>query len=262
MTRTIRTLRNTIREARDAYDRLSGSDELDEAATEDYENQIEDGTENIKQQIAKLNEADSKGRRSEMIRDIYTIAIPAIVDLTDSALWLRAFGPKGLHRYASLQEIVRLLKIIVALCTKARDWKIRPPTSPPIVKPTSGTIFPCTRFMIKAFDQQLHVLYRESKVRANARATARRQREVQQKQIQSSNKAARRVHQSVRDREEEEDFDEDNPAASVREYDGLVASPPKGPQRNIKSNEWTKSMNMALIASLGNQATKHLPSKT
>ena len=120
-----------------------------------------------------ISEAKAFSKKSQMIRDIYACAIPALVFLLESALSFHALHPKGLRRYEALQDIVRLQEMIIALSMKAKIWKAKPHTDKPIIKPTTGTILPYTREMRKVLEMELKEQKRKWKISQNASKTAR-----------------------------------------------------------------------------------------
>ena len=119
-----------------------------------------------------ISEAKAFNKKSQMIRDIYARAIPALVFLLESAFSFYALHPKGLRRYEALQDIVRLQDMIISLSMKAKIWKAKPNTDKPIIKQTKGTILPYTREMKKVFEMELRELKRKWKISQNASKTA------------------------------------------------------------------------------------------
>ena len=120
-----------------------------------------------------ISEAKAFSKKSQMIRDIYACAIPALVFLLESALSFHALHPKGLRRYEALQDIVRLQEMIIALSMKAKIWKAKPHTDKPIIKPITGTILPYTREMRKVLEMELKEQKRKWKISQNASKIAR-----------------------------------------------------------------------------------------
>ena len=120
-----------------------------------------------------ISEAKAFNKKSQMIRDIYARAIPALVLLLESAISFHALHPKGLRRYEALQDIVRVQEVIICLSMKAKMWRARPNSDKPIIKPTKGTILPYTRGMKKVFETELVEQKRQWKIKQNASTTAR-----------------------------------------------------------------------------------------
>ena len=125
-----------------------------------------------------ISEAKAFNKKSQMIRDIYARAIPALVLLLESAISFHALHPKGLRRYEALQDIVRVQEMIICLSIKAKMWRARPETAKPIVKQTKGTILPYTRGMKKVFETELVEQKRKWKIRQNASKTARSEEDL------------------------------------------------------------------------------------
>lgn len=125
-----------------------------------------------------ISEAKAFSKKSQMVRDIYARAIPALVFLLESAFSFHALHPKGLRRYEALQDIVRLQNMIISLSMKAKLWKAKPHTDKPIIKPTKGTILPYTREMKKVFEMELKEQKRKWKINQNASRTARSEEEL------------------------------------------------------------------------------------
>ena len=165
-TKTIKVLIREVREARILYQ------------TRPYDKPMDDLHElliTIEDRIKhdSISEAKAFSKKSQMIRDIYACAIPALVFLLESALSFHALHPKGLRRYEALQDIVRLQEMIISLSMKAKIWKTKPYTDKPIIKPTTGTILPYTREMRKGFEIELREQKRKWKISQNASKTAR-----------------------------------------------------------------------------------------
>lgn len=120
-----------------------------------------------------ISEAKAFNKKSQMIRDIYACAIPALVLLLESAISFHALHPNGLRRYEALQDIVRVQEVIICLSMKAKMWRASPNSDRPIIKPTKGTILPYTRGMKKVFETELVKQKRKWKMRQNASKTAK-----------------------------------------------------------------------------------------
>ena len=125
-----------------------------------------------------ISESKAFNKKSQMIRDIYARAIPALVLLLESAISFHALHPKGLRRYEALQDIVRVQDVIICLGIKAKMWRARPNTDKPIIKQTKGTILPYTRGMKKVFETELVEQKRKWKMRQNASKTARSEEDL------------------------------------------------------------------------------------
>ena len=165
-TETIKALVSEVREARSLYQNRPCDKPID-----DFHELLISIEDQIKHD--GISEAKAFNKKSQMIRDIYTRAIPALVFLLESAFSFHALHPKGLHRYEALQDIVRVQEMIICLSMKAKIWKARPNTDKPIIKPTKGIILPYTRGMKKVFQEELIEQKRRWKMSQNASNTAR-----------------------------------------------------------------------------------------
>ena len=170
-TETIKTLISEVIKARTFYQSRpydEPMDDLNEILTAIEERVKHDS----------ISEAKAFNKKSEMIRDIYARAIPALVLLLESAISFHALHPKGLRHYEALQNIVRVQEMIICLSLKAKMWRARPETAKPIIKSTKGTILPYTRGMKKVFDTELVEQKRKWKIRQNASKTARSEEDL------------------------------------------------------------------------------------
>ena len=170
-TETIKVLISEVIEARTLYQNRQYDKPMDDL--HELLSTIED---RIKHD--SISEAKAFNKKSQMVRDIYARAIPALVFLLESAFSFHAVHPKGLHRYEALQDIVRLQEVIICLSMKAKIWKARPNTDKPIIKATTGTILPYTREMKKVFEMELKEQKRKWKISQNASKTARSEEEL------------------------------------------------------------------------------------
>ena len=170
-TETIKVLISEVIEARTLYQNRSYDKPMDDL--HELLSTIED---RIKHD--GISEAEAFNKKSQMVRDIYARAIPALVFLLESAFSFHALHPKGLRRYEALQDIVRVQEVIICLSMKAKMWKARPNTDKPIIKPTKGKILPYTREMKKVFEIELKEQKRRWKISQNASRTMRSEVEL------------------------------------------------------------------------------------
>ena len=170
-TETIKVLISEVIEARTLYQNRPYDKPMDDL--HELLSTIED---RIKHD--SISEAKAFNKKSQMVRDIYARAIPALVFLLESAFSFHALHPKGLRRYEALQDIVRVQEVIICLSMKAKMWKARPNIDKPIIKPTNGTILPYTREMKKVFEIELKEQKRRWKISQNASRTARSEEEL------------------------------------------------------------------------------------
>ena len=198
-TDTIESLIIDIKEARTLYERLAHFAKLEQDQPDGLYEQLQESLDAIEEQIRHddISEEAAHPKRSEMIRDIYARAIPALVLLVEASFSFHGFHSKGLRRYEALQEIVRLQEMIMLLCMKAKIWKATPNTDNPIKKPTTGIIFPYTRGMKKVFMVELDQQRRSWKIKQNALKTAKSEEErIEQSQRQREESTSERGHRN------------------------------------------------------------------
>ena len=196
LTGTIKDLIREVRQARSCYERLLPGTDHD--SFHGLNDQLKKSLNAVEDRIRSLSEKAAGTQRSEMIKDIYARAIPAVVFLLESALRSREYHsdePCDLETLnetvEGLREIIRVQTMAVLLCEKATRWKAKPvPTSRPIVRPTTRKMFPCLRDMRKAFSKILLEQDRKRKMKQNNVDYAKRQKELQSAQ-QAKQEAAR-----------------------------------------------------------------------
>ncbi len=188
LTETIEDLLVQIQESRSIYWQLLPYAGIDHDQIDGLREQLQECLTAIEHQIndQDISERSAASKRSEMIQDIYCYAIPALVLLLRDAFAFYAPPPKGRYNYEVLQEIVRLQDMIIFLCEKAGNWKAKPLTDSPIIKPNRRVIFPYVRNMRNnAFKVELAEQRRKWKMQQNAEKTKRREaEELEQSQQQ------------------------------------------------------------------------------
>ena len=175
-TQSVREIINNVKETRDLYEQVLASPGTDRGSLDDLNDQIKDSLDVLEDQIRRLSEKTAGTKGSEMIRDIFARAIPAMVFLLRSAMVSRTYHsdePCTLQTLNEtidgLREISRLLRITILLCEKARNWKAKPaPTSRPIVRPTTRRMFPNLRSIRETFARKLANQEKKRKARQNA----------------------------------------------------------------------------------------------
>lgn len=214
LTETIRDLVHDVKDAREVYGQLLPLKGIEQDSVVGLNNDLLKSLDAIDLKITKLSEKDAGSKGSEMIRDIYARAIPAMVFLLQSALETRIYHsdkPCDLKTLISvvtgLEEIIRLQEMAIRLCDKARYWKAKPvTTNRPIIKPTAHKIYPNLRNMHDAFSKRLREQKRKRKVKENAFKTAQKQEDLGSSQ-QASREAVRR--NEIRDRRLRESIEEE-----------------------------------------------------
>lgn len=216
-TETMRVLVKDVREARGLYEQLLPLKGQHHDPLDELNDQLGGSLNAIDDQVRKLSERTAATKSSDMIRDIYARAIPAMVFLLQSALVSRishSEEPGDLNSLNSvvrdLEEIVRLQDMAILLCMKARAWEAKPvSTSRPVVKPTTQKMYPCLKVMRGAFAEKLSELRRRRKVKQNAVESTRRQIELDQSSQQASQEAPRKreiwLRQMQESREKEDE---------------------------------------------------------
>ena len=198
LTMTIKVLIHEVREARSFYEQLLSGTDHD--SLHGLNDQLKKSLNAVEDRIRSLSEKAAGNKCSEMIRDIYARAIPAVVFLLKSALRSRKYHsdePCDLETLnetvKGLREIIRVQAMAVLLCEKATRWKAKPvPTRLPIVRPTTRKMFPCLRDTRKAFSKILLEQDRKRKMKQNSVDSAKRQKELLQSAQQAKLEAARK----------------------------------------------------------------------
>ena len=183
-TTTIRALVSDIKKTKSLYKTLTSLGALDPTTTDESIKQLAQHLDDVEDRIKDIAEENEPNKRPEMVRDIYSRAIPAMVLLLESALSLRTSEGRGLHAYAAMKEIIRLQDMVIMLCKKAIAWKIKPNTGLPILKPTQKVIHPYVRDMRKVFEQEFRELKIKEKKKQNRLKTAQKEKATQQHQAE------------------------------------------------------------------------------
>ena len=176
LTQSIKELIYNVKETRTLYEQVLASRETDRDSLNEVNDQVKESLNTIEDQIRRLSEKTAGTKGSEMIRDIFARAIPAMVFLLRSAMVSRMYysneqcSLQTLNETVNgLREIFRLLKITTLLCEKATNWKAKPAmTSRPIVRPTTRKMFPNLKSIRKAFARRLADQERRRKGKQNA----------------------------------------------------------------------------------------------
>ena len=213
-TKTIEDLVRDVKEARDCYNELlplslrdPDVDSLDELNV-----RLRKSLDRIEIQIKGLSEETADTEGPEMIRDVHTRAIPAMVFLVQSALKSRVYHSEEHCNLETLNEtvnklneIVDLQELAILLCDKAKSWKAKPTG---LVRPTSSKIFRPLEAMHGAFSAILaeQKIKRKSKQNAVDYMKRERERELAQSSQQARQEAARKdFTKMIRESRERED---------------------------------------------------------
>ena len=216
LTLTIKALLYEVRDARNLYEQIRPCRDTNHDPVNGLNGQLKKSLDAIEDQIKTLSEKASVTKGSEVIRDIYARAIPAMVFLLKSALRSRKYHsdePCDLETLneivEGLGEIIRLQNMAILLCEKATHWKAKPvPTSRPIVRPTTWKMFPYLKEMRKAFSKVLLEQNRKRNMKQNAVDYAKRREELAQSAQHAKLEAARKneiLYKRVQESREQED---------------------------------------------------------
>ena len=175
-TQHIREIIYNVKETRELYEQLLALQGTDTGSFDEVNAQVKEHLDVVGDQIKRLSEKTAGIRASEMVKDIFARAIPAMVFLLQSAMVSRTYHsaePCTLQTLNEtidgLREISQLLKITTLLCEKATNWKAKPTsTSRPIVRPTTRRMFPNLRSIREVFARTLADQERRRKAMQNA----------------------------------------------------------------------------------------------
>ena len=252
-TTTIKALVSDIREAKQLYKHLLSHGGIDPTAVAETTDQLAKRLRDIEDRIQDIAEENEPNNRRDMIREIYSRAIPAMVLLLESALSLRTTEGHGLHGYAALKEIVRLQDMVVMLCMKAIAWKIKPNTGLPIMKPTQKVIHPYVRDMRKQFGAELKELSIKEKRKQNRLITAQKEKAAEQRQAEMQvHRPTQMTEDQYRRHTQEE---RQRYLNSIKGGIPIVRKPQSlnvPPVKRTPTQEWTEEALQALLRELYN----------
>lgn len=227
LTTKMKELLCRVREARDVYDQLLPFKGLSHDLPDGLNDELRDRLDAIELQIRTLSEQTAASEAGKMIRDIFARAIPAMIFLQRSALVSRLYHSnepcdlETLNEIVSgLREIIRLQRMTILLCEKAKNWKAKPVSTNPIKAPTTQKIFPRLRDLKDAFSKVLLEQDRRRKSKQNAVDYKIRQQERTEFLQQANQEAARKDetwHQRIRESREREDERRRNEKRTLRQ---------------------------------------------
>lgn len=264
LTKTIKLLIDDVREARNLYKQLLPFRGIDHDSLDEFNDQLKKRLRAIEDKIRDLSEAAAATKGSEMIRDIYARAIPAMVFLLQSALASRCYHSDEPYDLETLNEtvnglteIVRLQKMAIRLCEKAKRWKAKPvPTSQPIVKPTVGKIFPRLKDMEKAFSEILVAQQKKKRSKQNAVDYSKRQKEHAQSSQRANQDAARKnenmlkMIRASREREDEARRKAKRTLRQIKEDEARARRDFHQENGHVESRIWSDAEDIALYYQL------------
>lgn len=226
-TERIRDLVWRVGQARDLYEQLLPFGRLGHDSLNGINDELRETLDAIEDRIKTLSEETAASEAGKMIWDIFARAIPAMVFLLRSALVSRVYHSdepcdlKSLNEIVSgLREIIRLQKMAILLCEKAKYWKAKPTSSRPIKAPTTQKIFPRLRDMKDTFSKVLLEQDRKRKSKQNAVDYKLRQQERVDFLRQANQEAARKDaiwHRRIRESREQEDQSRQNEKRTLQQ---------------------------------------------
>ncbi|KAL9040069.1 MAG: hypothetical protein Q9180_002142 [Flavoplaca navasiana] len=86
--------------------------------------------------IKDLSEEACTGKEREVVQDLYAHAVPELVQSLETVLRARSTHLKQRTDTSTLKEVIGLQDILIRLCDKAREWRVKPQSSSPIIQPT------------------------------------------------------------------------------------------------------------------------------
>lgn len=263
LTQTIKTLTSSIVQVYDLYNDLALGNSLGQESSDEIQEELREKICDVKSQIQEVKESNTGKESSEMIRDIYAVAVPAMVFVLESAMTCRTSEGPQTYTFAGLQEIVLLQELTLKLCEKTKIWEAKPHTSRPIIRPVRSMIYPYLRdSMARTFALRLDELRVLEKRKQNALRYANSQEErfegSQRERSRSQLKAERQWRNIAEDIDREREIFRSswrNPPCNV-------------PQANRQSRQssvihenraqWTREEDFELVMQLLNPKSRHL----
>ena len=270
LTARIKDLIYQVSEARSSYEQLLSFEGLGHGGLDGLNDDLTKSFDAIEDQIKKLSETNAAGKAAEIVKHLYTCAIPAMVFLLQSALASRVYHSdepctlESLNETVNgLSEIVRLQKMTILLCEKAINWNAKP--DPSIKSPTTRKILPCLRDMRRVFSNVLSEQYRQRKMKQNALDYKRRQKTLTESPQQAKQEAARKdmIWQiKIRESREQEDQNrrgEKRTLRQVREDEARARMGSVGINGHVESKTiWSDAEDLALYFQLEKGYAGHL----
>ncbi|MCJ1412126.1 hypothetical protein MMC19_006218 [Ptychographa xylographoides] len=120
--------------------------------------QLHDHLQLLRSEVGSIVKSEDGTKNPELITDIYAHAIPSLVFLVEHALKVRSPRYSATDDTQSLQEVIRVQQLVIALGTAVRAWKAtKPNIEIPIIRPTSRVILPRMRALCRAFRTELKI---------------------------------------------------------------------------------------------------------
>ncbi|KAL8845494.1 MAG: hypothetical protein Q9176_000130 [Flavoplaca citrina] len=86
--------------------------------------------------VKDLSEEACAGEERKVVQDLYAHAVPKLVQSLETVLRASSTHLKQRNDTSTLKEVIGLQNILIRLCDKAREWKVKPQSSSPIIQPT------------------------------------------------------------------------------------------------------------------------------
>ena len=262
LTRRLKDLIYAVSEARSSYEQLLLFKGLSHDGLDGLNDDLTKSFDAIEDQIKNLSERNAAGKASKIIEHLFTCAIPAMVFLLQSALLSRVYHSdepcalESLNEIVNgLSEIVRLQKMTILLCEKAKNWKAKP--DPSIKSPTTRKILPCLRAMREVFSNVLSEQDRKRKMKQNALDYRLRQKTPTKSPQQAKQEAARedvvwqiKIKKS-REQEDQKRRDEKRTLRQVKEDEARTRMRSLGVNGHVESKTiWSDAEDLALYFQL------------
>ena len=268
----IKDLIYEVSEARSSYEQLLPFKGLGHDGLDGLDDDLAKSFDAIEDHIKKLSEENAAEKASEMIKQLFTCAIPAMVFLLRSALASRVYHsdePCALESLNAtvngLAEIVRLQKMTILLCEKAKSWKAKP--EPSIKGPTTRKILPCLRDMQKVFSNVLSEQGRRRKLKQNALDYRLRQNTFTKSPQQAKQEALKDISWQIkirksREQEDQKRRDEKRTLRQVREDEARARMGSVGVNGHVEPMIiWSDAEDLALYFELEKGYAGHLTCK-
>ncbi|KAI4240929.1 MAG: hypothetical protein LQ352_007531 [Teloschistes flavicans] len=234
---------------------IGGARRIYQSTTEIAE--IPEAVKKLHQSVVDLSEASCKDGDSQVITDIYAHAVPKLVDLLWEVLKVRRRQLQDKSNLTVVEEVICVQSCLLILCTKARNWRAKPDTSVPIMKPTSQ-IKPAILSMHSGFQKQYDQRKRRLKRIANYARSCQEDKIRSEKQKQDERKTQLEIEE--RQRLLGEDLiRRHKELRRVQRIPNLQRKEPpvrKGAVFASIAKEWSKEQNRALLTALENLAVR------
>ncbi len=261
-TKSIENIITLVKEVKGMYKNLSQYQENDHDGRDGLHQQLIEGLGKITREIEQVSETKAGNKKAEVIQDIYAHAIPHLVRLLEVALQCRTKEYAKSYDTDALQEVIALQDDILKICHKAREWKTKPLTSRPIIRPTSHKIFPYLRDVKRAFQTVFEERKRQVELKKQRKANSKRRREYDEENRRRDEENERLRVGIWREIEEQLDQNEATSAGHGRNNqlskDNSILGTPHFRQ-SFTSNDWTQEQDLELLRRLQWKTLRCLP---